>query len=64
MVIGSEISGGIENVFVDRCRAEQDQGTKSALNNLLIVMANERRGDFARYIHLTNVTASAIAGGV
>jgi polygalacturonase len=64
MAIGSEISGGVENVFVDRCRVEQVSGAKSALNNLLFVKTNERRGGFVRNIHLTNITSTAVAGGV
>lgn len=64
MAIGSEISGGIENVFVDHCRVEQEEGTKSSLNNLLFVKTNERRGGFVRNIHLTNIRSTAIVGGV
>nr|WP_218647275.1 glycosyl hydrolase family 28 protein [Sphingobium lactosutens] len=64
MAIGSEISGGIENVFVDHCRVEQGEGVKSRLNNLLFVKTNERRGGFVRNIHLSNINSTAIAGGV
>ena len=64
MAIGSEISGGIENVFVDHCRVEQGEGVKSRLNNLLFVKTNERRGGFVRNIHLSNIRSTAIAGGV
>ena len=64
MAIGSEISGGIENVLVDQCRVEQGPMPKSALNNLLFVKTNERRGGFVRNIHLTNISSTAIAGGV
>ncbi|WP_313442220.1 glycoside hydrolase family 28 protein [Novosphingobium sp.] len=64
MAIGSELSGGIENVFVNHCRVEQDAGAKSALNNLLFVKTNERRGGYVRNIYLSNVSSSAIVGGV
>jgi hypothetical protein len=38
--------------------------TNSAFNNLLLVKTNERRGGFIRNIHMTNITATTIAGGV
>jgi polygalacturonase len=65
MAIGSELSGGIENVFVDNCHFDASgSSTKSTINNLLFVKTNERRGGFVRNIHMTNVSATRIAGGV
>jgi polygalacturonase len=64
MAIGSELSGGVENVWVDRCRVDPQGGTNSAFNNLLFVKTNERRGGFVRNIHMTNIVATKIAGGV
>jgi polygalacturonase len=65
MALGSELSGGIENVFVDDCHFDHD-GSRAALNtnNLLYVKTNERRGGFVRNIHMTNVSATGIKGGV
>ena len=65
MAIGSEISGGVENVFVDNCHFDHaDSNAKSTINNLLYVKTNERRGGFVRNIHMSNVSATRIAGGV
>lgn len=65
MAIGSEISGGVENVFVDDCHFDHaDSNAKSMINNLLYVKTNERRGGFVRNIHMSRVSATRIAGGV
>jgi len=63
--IGSELSGGIENVFVDNCHFDnQGSGAASTINNILYVKTNERRGGFVKNIHVSNVTATSIKGGV
>jgi len=65
MAIGSELSGGIENVFVDNCHFDhQGSNAKSSIQNILFVKTNERRGGFVRNIHLSNVSATEVAGGV
>jgi polygalacturonase len=65
MAIGSELSGGVENVFVDGCHFDHaDSSVASTINNLLYVKTNERRGGFVRNIHMTNVSATRIKGGV
>lgn len=68
MAIGSELSGGIENVFVDNCHFTGDgkgaDGWAVPVNNILFVKTNERRGGFVKNIHLSNVSATKIAGGV
>ena len=65
MAIGSELSGGVENVFVDDCHFDHaDSSAPSTINNLLYVKTNERRGGFVRNIHMTNVSATRIKGGV
>lgn len=65
MAIGSELSGGVENVFVDDCHFDHaDSSVPSTINNLLYVKTNERRGGFVRNIHMTNVSATRIKGGV
>ena len=65
IAIGSELSGGIENVFVDNCYFDAgDALAKSTINNLLFVKTNERRGGYVRNIHMSNVRATRIAGGV
>jgi polygalacturonase len=65
MAIGSELSGGVENVFVDDCHFDHaDSSVASTINNLLYVKTNERRGGYVRNIHMTNVSATRIKGGV
>jgi polygalacturonase len=65
MAIGSELSGGVENVFVDDCHVDHaDSSVASTINNLLYVKTNERRGGYVRNIHMTNVSATRIKGGV
>jgi polygalacturonase len=63
--IGSELSGGIENVFVDNCHFDHTgSSVPSMINHILFVKTNERRGGFVKNIHLSNVTATSIKGGV
>jgi len=60
VAIGSELSGGIENVFVDNCTVID--GAK--LNHLLFIKTNERMGGYVRNIHVTNVKSGKIDLGV
>lgn len=68
MAIGSELSAGIENVFVDNCHftgsGKGADGWAVPIDNLLFVKTNERRGGFVRNIHMSNVSATTIAGSV
>lgn len=65
VAIGSELSGGIENVFVDNCHFDHsDSAAPSTIVNILFVKTNERRGGFVRNIFVSNVTATKIAGGI
>ncbi|MCW3110807.1 MAG: glycoside hydrolase family 28 [Segetibacter sp.] len=60
VALGSELSGGIENVFVDSCTVID--GAK--LNHLLFIKTNERMGGYVRNIHVTNIKAGKIDLGV
>jgi polygalacturonase len=60
VAIGSELSGGVENVFVDSCTVVD--GAK--LNHLLFIKTNERMGGFVKSIYVTNVKAGKIDLGV
>ncbi|MTH16049.1 glycoside hydrolase family 28 protein [Flavobacterium sp. LC2016-01] len=60
VAIGSELSGGIENVFIDNCTVVD--GAK--LNHLLYIKTNERRGGFVNNIYMTNITSGKIDAGV
>ena len=60
VAIGSELSGGIENVFVDSCIVVD--GAK--LNHLLFIKTNERRGGYVKNIYLKNITGGKIDRGI
>lgn len=60
LALGSELSGGIENVFMDSCRVID--GAK--LNHLLFIKTNERRGGYVKNIYLSNITAGKIDQGI
>ncbi len=60
VAIGSELSGGIENVFIDNC--EVVDGAK--LFHLLFIKTNERMGGFVKNIHMNKVKAGKIDLGI
>lgn len=60
VALGSELSGGIENVFVDSCTVID--GAK--LNHLLFIKTNERMGGYVQNIHATNIRSGKIDLGV
>ncbi|AWV98273.1 glycoside hydrolase family 28 protein [Arcticibacterium luteifluviistationis] len=60
VALGSELSGGIENVFVDNC--EVLEGAK--LSHLLFIKTNERRGGYVKNIFINNVKSGKIDKGV
>ncbi|PCH67918.1 MAG: polygalacturonase [Bacteroidales bacterium] len=60
VALGSELSGGIENIFIDSCKVVG--GAK--LNHLLFIKTNERRGGFVRNIYMQNTSAGNIKQGI
>lgn len=60
VAIGSELSGGVENVFIDSCRVVEG----ADLNHLLFIKTNERRGGYLRNIHASNIEAGKIDQGI
>ena len=60
LAIGSELSGGVENVFMNNCEVEE--GAK--LNHLVYIKTNERRGGFVKNIHVNNIQAGKIDEGI
>lgn len=60
VAIGSELSGGIENVFVDNCNVVD--GAK--MYHLVFIKTNERRGGYVKNIFVENIKAGKIANGV
>ena len=60
VAIGSELSGGIENVFIDNCTVVD--GAK--LNHLLFIKTNERRGGYVNNIYMSDITCGKIDEGI
>ena len=60
VAIGSELSGGVENVFIDNCRVVD--GAK--LNHLLFIKTNERRGGYVSNIYMSNIISGKIDQGI
>lgn len=65
VAIGSELSAGIENVFVHDCTIDAaSHGDRANVRNILFVKTNERRGGYVRNIHVSNISAGRIEEGV
>lgn len=65
LAIGSELSGGVENVFVDNCQFDSSESrSPNMLSNVLYVKTNERRGGYVKNIHVSNIVANQLHGGV
>ncbi|SDS64335.1 glycoside hydrolase family 28 protein [Gramella sp. MAR_2010_147] len=60
VAIGSELSGGVENVLVENCEVED--GAK--LNHLLFIKTNERRGGYVKNVYMKNIKAGKIDKGI
>ena len=60
MAIGSELSGGIENVYVHDCTVED--GAK--MFHLAYIKTNERRGGYVKNVHIKNINAGSLDKGV
>ncbi len=60
LAIGSELSGGVQNVFIDNC----DVSRYAKLNHLLFIKTNERRGGFVSDIYMSNINCEKIDKGI
>jgi len=60
VAIGSELSGGIENVFIENCKVID--GAK--LNHLVFIKTNERMGGYVKNIYVNNVQSGKIDLGI
>ncbi|RYF11053.1 MAG: glycoside hydrolase family 28 protein, partial [Flavobacteriales bacterium] len=60
VAIGSELSGGIENVFITNCKVVD--GAK--LDHLIFIKTNERMGGYVKNIYAKNITAGKIDLGI
>lgn len=60
LAIGSELSGGIENVLLQNCRVLE--GAK--LFHLIFIKTNERMGGYVRHIYAENISSGKIDQGI
>ncbi|MCL6220546.1 glycoside hydrolase family 28 protein [Zunongwangia pacifica] len=60
LAIGSELSGGVENVFVSNCKVIPG----ASMFHLVYIKTNERRGGFVNNIHVNNIEAGSIKKGI
>ncbi|UCS95008.1 glycoside hydrolase family 28 protein [Echinicola marina] len=60
LAIGSELSGGIENIYMENCEVEE--GAK--LNHLLFIKTNERRGGYVSNIIMKDIKSGKIDQGI
>lgn len=60
--IGSELSGGIRNVYVHECKFINAEADKP--QNILFIKTNVRRGGFVENIFVENITARSTKFGV
>ncbi len=62
VAIGSELSGGVRNVYVHDCQFKNTDADQP--QNILFIKTNERRGGFVENIYLENITAKSARHGV
>jgi polygalacturonase len=62
VAIGSEVSGGIRNVYVHDCKFSNSD--KARPQNIVFIKTNRRRGGFIENIHVENITANSTQYGV
>ncbi len=60
LAVGSELSGGIENVFIDNCKVLD--GAK--MFNLVFIKTNERMGGYVKNIYVHNIKGSKVDFGI
>jgi polygalacturonase len=61
LAVGSELSGGVENVLVENCRVDESVVN---LGHLLYIKTNERRGGYVKNIFMRRVSAGHLTGGI
>ncbi|WP_335964857.1 glycoside hydrolase family 28 protein [Galbibacter sp. PAP.153] len=60
LAIGSELSGGVENIYMSNCEVAEN----AKLNHLLFIKTNERRGGYVKNIYMDSIQAGKIDAGV
>lgn len=58
VAIGSELSGGVRNVYIHDCKFTNDE--KNPPQNLLFIKTNRRRGGYVENIHFENIEAKSV----
>ena len=61
VAIGSELSGGIENIYVENCKVADDN---EKLMHLLFIKTNERMGGHVKHVYFKNIEANGIREGI
>ncbi|WP_228394038.1 glycoside hydrolase family 28 protein [Chryseobacterium artocarpi] len=61
VAIGSELSGGIENIYIENCKVSD---TNTKLMHLLFIKTNERMGGYVKNVYFQNVQANTISQGI
>lgn len=61
VAIGSELSGGIENIYVENCKVADNN---EKLMHLLFIKTNERMGGHVKNVYLKNIEANRIREGI
>lgn len=60
IAIGSEMSGGVENVYMDNCTVADS----ASMYHLVFIKTNERRGGFVNNIFVSNIKADKMKEGI
>lgn len=60
LAVGSELSGGVENVFMDNCAVADG----ASMFHLVFIKTNERRGGFVKNIYVSNINADKMREGI
>ena len=60
LAVGSELSGGIENIFVNNCKVSDN----AKMFHLLFIKTNERMGGYVKNIHMSNVSGGKMDFGI
>ena len=61
MAIGSELSGGVENILIENCQVDT---SLTGVGHLLYIKTNKRRGGYAKNIYMRNIHAGNLRYGV
>ena len=60
LAVGSELSGGIENIYVNNCTVLPNE----KLMHLLFIKTNERMGGYVKNIYFSNIKAQNVKEGI